>query len=39
LQTVADVAAFLGQTINQTRRGELDPKVTNAIVGAVKVLA
>jgi hypothetical protein len=38
LRTVTDVAAFLGQTINQTRRGELDPRVTNAIVGAANVL-
>jgi hypothetical protein len=38
LQTVPDVAALLGETINQTRRGELDPRVTNAVVGAANVL-
>ena len=31
LASTADVVRFLGQTINQVRRGEIDPKVTNAI--------
>jgi hypothetical protein len=31
LKTTADVVRLLGQTINQTRRGELDPKVANAV--------
>jgi hypothetical protein len=31
LRTVTDVVTLLGQTINQVRRGELDPKVGNAI--------
>jgi hypothetical protein len=31
LRTITDVAALLGATINQVRRGELDPKVANCI--------
>jgi hypothetical protein len=31
LRTVADIAAMLGTTINQVRRGELDPKVGNCL--------
>lgn len=31
LATVSDVAAFLGATVNQVRRGELDPKVGNCL--------
>jgi hypothetical protein len=31
LRTVADIAAMLGATINQVRRGELDPKVGNCL--------
>jgi hypothetical protein len=31
LTSVADVVALLGQTINQVRRGELDPRVGNAV--------
>lgn len=31
LSTIDDVAALLGETINQTRTGKLDPKVANAI--------
>jgi hypothetical protein len=31
LATVADVVGLLGVTINQTRRGELDPRVANAV--------
>src|SRR5207302_2423169 len=31
LQTVADVAELLGETINQVRRGELDLRVSNAV--------
>jgi hypothetical protein len=31
LTTVKDVAAFLGVTINQVRRGELDVKVGNCL--------
>jgi hypothetical protein len=29
--TVADILALLGQTVNQVRRGELDPKVGNCV--------
>ncbi|MGB2754661.1 MAG: hypothetical protein WBD75_01930 [Phycisphaerae bacterium] len=31
LGSVVDVITLLGQTINQIRRGEIDPKVANAI--------
>jgi hypothetical protein len=31
LATAGDVAAFLGQTINQVRKGQLDPKVGNCL--------
>ena len=31
LSSMADVVALLGQTINQVRRGEVDPKVANAV--------
>ncbi|HUU11390.1 MAG TPA: hypothetical protein VM431_12765 [Phycisphaerae bacterium] len=31
LSSMADVIALLGLTINQVRRGELDPKVANAV--------
>jgi hypothetical protein len=31
LTSVADVVALLGQTINQVRRGELDPRVGNTV--------
>lgn len=31
LQAVPDVVALLGETINQVRRGELDPRVANAV--------
>jgi hypothetical protein len=31
LQTICDVQALLGQTINETRQGKLDPNVANAI--------
>jgi hypothetical protein len=31
LKTVADVVALLAETINQTRKGALDPKVSNAV--------
>jgi hypothetical protein len=31
LANMGDVAAFLGVTINQVRRGELDPKVGNCL--------
>ena len=31
LGSVADVVALLGQTINQVRRGEIDPRVANTI--------
>jgi hypothetical protein len=31
LSSVTDVVALLGQTINEVRRGEIDPKVANAI--------
>lgn len=31
LSSMADVVTFLGRTINQVRRGELDPKVANAV--------
>jgi hypothetical protein len=38
LQTVVDVVSLLGQTINQTRKGALDPKVCNAVVQGASVL-
>jgi hypothetical protein len=31
LDTVGDVVLLLGTTVNQVRRGELDPKVANAV--------
>jgi hypothetical protein len=31
LESVDDVKALLGQTINQLRKGQLDPKVSNGI--------
>jgi hypothetical protein len=31
LRTVTDVVTLLGQTINQTRRGDMDPRVANAV--------
>jgi hypothetical protein len=31
LATVADVVALLGDTINQVRRGALDPRIANAL--------
>jgi hypothetical protein len=31
LRTASDVAALLGETINQVRRGEIDLRVSNAI--------
>jgi hypothetical protein len=31
LASVADVIALLGRTVNQVRRGQIDPKVANAI--------
>lgn len=31
LKSVADVAALLGRTINYTLRGEIDPRVANAV--------
>jgi hypothetical protein len=31
LSSVADVIALLGRTVNQVRRGQIDPKVANAI--------
>lgn len=31
LSSTADAVRFLGQTINQVRRGEVEPKVANAI--------
>ena len=31
LSSMADVVALLGQTINQLRRGEIDPRVANAV--------
>ena len=39
LATMADVAALLAVTVNQTRRGELDPKVANCLgyLGSVLV--
>src|SRR5262245_19018245 len=38
VRTVADVVALLGTTINETRRGELDPKVANAVGYLTSVL-
>jgi hypothetical protein len=39
LASMADVASLLAVTINQTRRGELDPKVANCVgyLGSVLV--
>ena len=31
LQSVADTVSLISETINQVRRGEIDPKVSNAI--------
>jgi hypothetical protein len=31
LASVTDVAAFLATTINETRRGQLDPRVANSM--------
>ena len=31
LSSMADVVRLLGETINQVRRGEIDPKVANAV--------
>lgn len=31
LTTVQDVIALLGETVNQVRRGEIDPRVSNAV--------
>lgn len=31
LSSMADVVTLLGETINQVRRGEVDPKVANAV--------
>ena len=31
LATVQEVATLLGQTINQVRRGQVDPRVSNAV--------
>lgn len=31
LATASDVTALLGETINQVRRGEVDPRISNAI--------
>jgi hypothetical protein len=38
LESVKDVVALLGQTINQTRKGTLDAKVCNAVVQGATVL-
>jgi hypothetical protein len=38
LNTVADVVSLLGVTINQTRRGQLDVKVANALSSLTNVL-
>ena len=38
LKTVGDVTAALAVTINQTRRGELDPKVANSVAYLAGVL-
>ena len=31
VEDCADVVTLLGQTINQVRRGEIDPRVANAV--------
>ena len=31
LDSVGDLVLLLGQTVNQVRRGELDPKIANAV--------
>ncbi len=31
LDTLTDVVSLLGETINQVRRGEIDPRVSNAV--------
>jgi hypothetical protein len=38
LRTVGDVLALLGQTINQVRKGLLDPRPANAIAGLAALL-
>jgi hypothetical protein len=38
LKAVSDVVKVLGESINQTRRGELDPKVANAVGYLASVL-
>lgn len=37
LGTHAELAAFLATTLNQTRRGELDPRVCNALTYGASV--
>src|SRR5262245_8014468 len=38
VRTVGDLTLFLSQTLSQTRRGELDAKVCNALVYGASVL-
>ncbi len=38
LESLADVVTLLGQTINQVRRGEIDPRVSNAVGYLTNVL-
>jgi hypothetical protein len=38
VRTVGDLTVFLSQTLSQTRRGELDAKVCNALVYGASVL-
>jgi hypothetical protein len=38
LESTADVARFLGDSINQLRRGQLDPRVANAVSYMASVL-
>jgi hypothetical protein len=38
LESLADVVSLLGETINQVRRGEIDPRVSNAVGYLTNVL-
>ena len=38
LETLADVISPLGETINQVRRGDVDPRVSNAVGYLTNVL-
>src|SRR5262249_49939466 len=38
LQSVADIVVLVGLTLNQTRRGQIDPKVANSLFYGASVL-